>query len=113
MWALLVTGFLVSSQTSEPATKPAEFNGQELQKIVEQAMGFWRVPGVAIAIVKGEKTLFEGGFGVVKVSNRPDYFSAGILQQKFHLGTGGISGGSEQVGLGRTGAKAFAVVCPF
>lgn len=67
MWALLVTGFLVSSQTSEPATKPAEFNGQELQKIVEQAMAFWRVPGVAIAIVKGEKTLFEGGFGVVKV----------------------------------------------
>lgn len=70
MWALLFTSFLMISQAPDPATKSAEFNRQELQKIVEQAMSFWRVPGVAIAIVKGDKTLFEGGFGVVKVGEK-------------------------------------------
>lgn len=62
---------MMRQEVSKPETPaPGGFNRQELQRIVENSMRYWRVPGVALVMVHGDETLFEGGFGVQKVGGK-------------------------------------------
>lgn len=47
-----------------------KFPDKEVKLLVQQAMDYWRVPGVAIAIVHQGETVFESGFGVVEISKQ-------------------------------------------
>jgi CubicO group peptidase (beta-lactamase class C family) len=39
-------------------------NIENLDSYTEKSMGEWQVPGLAIAIVKGDKVIYNKGFGV-------------------------------------------------
>ena len=61
--ALLLAGCSVFSQTS-----PQTF--QDIDAFVEQARQDWKVPGVAVGIVKGDEVVFSKGFGLRDVASQ-------------------------------------------
>ncbi|MCB9290537.1 MAG: serine hydrolase [Lewinellaceae bacterium] len=54
--ALLLAGFHLSAQPSEQVFR-------EIDEFVEQARQDWKVPGVAVGIVKGNEVIYAKGFG--------------------------------------------------
>ena len=61
---------LVFAQPDIEKVAAAKFPEKEVKLLVQQAMEYWRVPGVAVAIVHQGETLFESGFGVVEISKQ-------------------------------------------
>ncbi len=59
---------LLTGQEVEKKTVPLNFPEKEVKKLVEQAMEYWRVPGLSIVIVHQGETVYESGFGVVEIS---------------------------------------------
>lgn len=66
----LVMLALFFSHQGEDQAAAAKFPEKEVKLLVQQSMDYWRVPGVAIAIVHQGETLFESGFGVVEISKK-------------------------------------------
>ena len=59
---LLLSFSLVKSQ-------PADFT-EKVDKYIEKAYKDWKIPGMAIAIIKDDKIIFEKGYGVKEI-NKP------------------------------------------
>ncbi|NBR04855.1 MAG: class A beta-lactamase-related serine hydrolase [Planctomycetes bacterium] len=66
----LVMMFLIFSQQGEDKAAAPKFPEKEVRLLVQKSMEYWRVPGVAIAIVHQGETVFESGFGVVEISKK-------------------------------------------
>src|SRR5687767_7107243 len=58
----LVCVSLIVGATTPVLAQPAAFNG--LDAYITKSMKDWDVPGVAIAIVKGDSTIYSKGYGV-------------------------------------------------
>ena len=43
---------------------------EDLDDYIEKAIGEWRVPGLAIAIVKDDKVIYNKGFGVREINKK-------------------------------------------
>lgn len=50
---------------AQPATAPPELRG--LDAYVTQAMQVWKVPGLALVVVKGDRVVYEKGYGVREI----------------------------------------------
>lgn len=61
---LLLFIFATLSPTTTAQTQPTEARLKEFYEYAEKAGRDWKVPGFSIAIVKDDKVLFAGGFGV-------------------------------------------------
>ena len=57
--ALLITGLVATPLASQQA---AQLKG--LDQYIEQSMQQWGIPGVAVAVVKGDSIVHARGFGV-------------------------------------------------
>lgn len=66
---LIMMALAFAHQGDDKATV-AKFPDKEVKLLVQQSMDYWRIPGVAIAIVHQGETVFESGFGVVEISKQ-------------------------------------------
>ena len=62
-WGLLLTLALVTNLAAQRRTDPL----RGLDAYIQQAMKDWRVPGLAIAVVRGDSVVYARGFGVPEV----------------------------------------------
>ena len=49
------------------AAAPAEINNEELTDFTEHGMQLWHVPGMSVAVVTENETLFQKGFGKTSI----------------------------------------------
>src|SRR5947209_5319265 len=48
-------------------TRAPGLDAETLRALVERELGRWKVPGLELAVVRGNEVLFAGGFGVADV----------------------------------------------
>src|SRR5262249_30324751 len=54
-----------------PSTAKAQaFNAATIDEIVQDALKAWEVPGVAVAIVQGDRVIYLKGFGVRQLGGK-------------------------------------------
>lgn len=64
--AIFMLSFWASSLTAQQ-TKLPDFIGNKLDAYIQKGMKDWRIPGMAVAIVKDDKIVFMKGYGVKKL----------------------------------------------
>lgn len=49
------------------SAQQARFNARDFDRYVQEAVSDWEVPGLAVAVVRGDELLFEKGYGVLEL----------------------------------------------
>src|SRR5258707_12832847 len=66
---LLVLALTLALARPAAASAPPA-NTRELDAIIQRALALWNVPGVAVAVVRGDEVVYLKGHGVREVGNK-------------------------------------------
>lgn len=61
---------ILMAQQNEGKPDSVKFPEKEVRSLVRESMDYWRVPGIAVAIVHQGETVFESGFGLIEISKQ-------------------------------------------
>lgn len=70
LFVAVLVSFLIAAVPlrAQPSTAPPELRG--LDAYVTRAMADWKVPGLAVVVVKGDRIVYEQGYGVREIGTR-------------------------------------------
>ena len=71
MLVLIISQAIVAKQ---PAVSQQDLNLQAIDVYLESKLKQYRIPGLAIAIVQGDRIIHSKGFGIADSENRPVNF---------------------------------------